>query len=171
MPTTVETVQLPTDTLVPYKFNSRTHPKSQVDQLAAAIERFGFTQPIIINSSNTILAGHGRYEAAKQLGLKEVPCRLVDGLSQDEQRAYVIADNKIAEQSDWDHSNLLHELSAIDGLDLGEDLNALLDNSSFVQIKVTQIPTAKLKPHPQNYKTHPESQLQHLKQSITDHGI
>ena len=171
MPASVETVQLPTDTLRPYQFNSRTHPQTQIDQLAAAITRFGFTQPIIVNDKNTILAGHGRYEAAKQLGLKSVPCRLVEGLTADEQRAYVIADNKIAEQSDWDHSNLLHELSAIDGLDLGEDLNLLLDQTTFVQIKVEQIPTAKLKPHPQNYKTHPEAQLAHLKQSITDHGI
>lgn len=168
---TVDSIQLPTNSLTPYQFNSRTHPKSQIDQLAQAISRFGFTQPIIISSDKTILAGHGRYEAAKKLGLDTVPCRMVDGLTPDEQRAYVIADNKIAEQSDWDHDNLLHELSAIDGLDLGDDLNALLDQTSFVQIKVVQLSTKKLKPHPQNYKTHPEAQIEHLKKSIVDHGI
>lgn len=167
----VETIYLPVEALVPYQYNSRTHSKSQIDQLSAAIKKFGFTQPIVVNDKSTILAGHGRYAAAKQLGLEEVPCRLVKGLSAEEQRAYVIADNKIAEQSDWDHDNLLHELSAIDGLDLGEDLNTLLDQNTFVQIKVVQIPTNKLKPHSQNYKVHPETQIEHIKKSISEHGI
>ena len=171
MPVDVQESLKPLDALNSYEYNSRNHSKTQVEQLAAAISRFGFTQPIVINDKNTILAGHGRYEAAKLLQLSTVPCRVVTGLAPDEQRAYIIADNKLAEQSEWNHDNLLHELSDLSALDLGEDLSALLDQNTFVQIKVEQVSLLALKPHPKNYKQHPQDQLDHLKRSIADHGI
>ena len=167
----VITEELPISSISPYDKNSRNHPEHQITALVSAIKRFGFTQPLIIDESNTVLAGHGRLSAAKKLKLKTVPCRVVKGLTADEKRAYVIADNKIAEQSSWDNDTLLSELSHLAELDLGEDLNSLLDQTTFTQIKVEQIALRKLKPHPKNYKTHPEAQLEHLKKSIAEHGI
>ncbi len=167
----IETREMDISTISTYAKNSRTHPESQIKSLAAAIERFGFTQPIIVNDKNTILAGHGRFEAARRLGLKSVPVRIVSGLSAAEQKAYVIADNKIAEQSDWHYENLANEISSISDFDFGEDLNSLLNYNTFVTTKIEQVPIDQLKPHPENYKTHPEAQLEHLKKSIQEHGI
>lgn len=167
----VSTEELPIESISPYDKNSRKHPEHQITALVSAIKRFGFTQPLIIDENKTVLAGHGRLNAAKQLKLKTVPCRIVKGLSADEKRAYVIADNKIAEQSTWDNENLLNELSELSNLDLGDDLNSLLDQTTFLQIKVEQVSLNVIKPHPQNYKVHPEAQLEHLKKSISDHGI
>ncbi len=162
---------IPIDSIIPYSNNSRSHPEEQIRSLMASIKRFGFTQPVIIDENKTLLAGHGRLEAAKRLKLDQIPARIIAGLSADEKRAYVIADNKIAEQSLWDTEKLLTELHSLEGLDLGADLNDLLDHNTFVSTKVEQVPIGKLKPHPKNYKTHPEAQIQHLKQSIVEHGI
>ena len=157
--------------LKPYKYNSRRHPEGQVKALASAIKKFGFTQPIVCTEKKTILAGHGRYEAAKILGLNEVPVRIVSDLSDDEKKAYIIADNKIAEQSEWDQENLLHELNELQGFDAGSELNSLLDHTTFLETKAQQISIDKIKPHPRNYKSHPPEQLEHLKQSIKENGI
>src|SRR5688572_17760283 len=87
--------------LQPWKRNARTHSKKQIRQIAASIERFGFTNPVLIDADNTILAGHGRVEAAKLLGLAEVPCLRIETMSAAEKRAYVIADNKLALNGGW----------------------------------------------------------------------
>src|SRR4051812_31852119 len=76
--------------------NARTHSKKQIKQIAASIERFGFTNPVLIDADDVILAGHGRVAAAKLLGLAEVPCLRIEHMSAAEKRAYVIADNKLA---------------------------------------------------------------------------
>ena len=128
----VQTRELPTQDLSVYAKNSRVHSEAQIQSLASAIERFGFTQPIIVNDKLTILAGHARFEAARRMGLEQIPCRVVSGLSAAEQKAYVIADNKIAEESSWDYDMLLDEISSIHGLDLDDDLNRLLDFSGFL---------------------------------------
>ena len=128
----VQTRELPTQDLSVYAKNARVHPEAQIQSLAAAIERFGFTQPIIVNDKLTILAGHARFEAARRMGLEQIPCRVVSGLSAAEQKAYVIADNKISEESSWDYDILLDEISSIHGLDLDDDLNRLLDFSGFL---------------------------------------
>ena len=169
--TSVSSHELPITEIHPYVKNSRKHPEDQIKALVAAIKKFGFTQPLILDEDLTVMAGHGRLEAAKRIGMDMLPCRIVNGLTDEEKRAYVIADNKIAEQSEWDTDNLLSELESLVDLDLGEDLNLLLDQNTFTQTKVEQLPLSKLKEHPKNYKTHPESQLIHLKQSITEHGI
>lgn len=82
--------------LEPWAKNARTHSKKQLKQIADSIQQFGFTNPIIIDANNSILAGHGRVEAAKALGLKTVPCLRQDQMTEAEKRAYVIADNKLA---------------------------------------------------------------------------
>lgn len=128
----VQTRELPTQDLSVYAKNARVHPEAQIQSLASAIERFGFTQPIIVNDKLTILAGHARFEAARRMGLEQIPCRVVSGLSAAEQKAYVIADNKISEESSWDYDMLLDEISSIHGLDLDDDLNRLLDFSGFI---------------------------------------
>lgn len=82
--------------LRPYPKNARTHTRKQIHQIAASIRRFGFTNPILIDGENQILAGHGRVEAATILGMAEAPCLRVDHMSPAEKRAYILADNKIA---------------------------------------------------------------------------
>ena len=161
----------PTSELKPYKNNSRKHPHFQIEALAAAIERFGFTQPIIIDESNNILAGHGRHAAALKLGLKEVPVRKVEHLTDDEKKAYVISDNKIAEQSTWDTEVLLEELSSLRDFDADKAILDILDIDTFTPYKNEQVKIASVKPHPKNYKEHPSDQIEHLKKSISDNGI
>ena len=157
--------------LKPYKNNSRVHSETQINSLVAAIEHFGFTQPIIVDEKYTILAGHGRFEAARLLGLTVVPVRIVSGLSDTEKKAYVIADNKIAEQSTWDQDILANELEELTNFKADDSLIALLDLDTFATHKIEQVNIDLVKPHPRNYKNHPADQLEHLKQSIKDHGI
>jgi len=101
------------DELKPFPGNPRRHSRKQRRQIAASIERFGFTAPVLIDEDGVILAGHGRVEGAKIAGLTEVPCRRVVGLSSIEKRAYVLADNKLAENARWDESLLAIEVKAI----------------------------------------------------------
>lgn len=109
--------------LTPWARNARTHSKKQVRQIATSIETFGFTNPVLIDRDNRILAGHGRVEAAKLIGLTEVPCLRLEHLNPQERRAYVIADNKLALNAGWDEDLLAEELQAlIVGDDLGFDI-------------------------------------------------
>lgn len=167
----VESSTLALSDLKPYAKNSRKHPEHQINSLVAAIERFGFTQPVIVDESYTILAGHGRYEAAQLLSLPSVPVRIVSGLSEQEKKAYVIADNKIAEQSTWDEENLLSELAQLQDFDADAALTELFDEDTFASHKIEQVNIDSVRPHPRNYKNHPADQLEHLKKSIQDHGI
>lgn len=107
-------VQLwPLERLRPYERNPRTHDTQQVQQIAASIARFGFTNPILVDSESGILAGHGRLLAARQLGLTEVPVIVLDYLSEAERRAYILADNQLATLADWDEDLLASELAAL----------------------------------------------------------
>lgn len=108
------------DELIPYARNSRTHNDAQIAQIAASIKEFGFTNPILIGSDNDIIAGHGRVLAARKLKLNEVPCIVLDGLSDTQKRAYVIADNKLALNSGWDDEMLNLELDYLseEGFDI-----------------------------------------------------
>lgn len=108
--------------LKPSKNNPRTHSPSQVRLIAESIEKFGFIAPILVNEKRVIIAGHGRWEAAKLLGLKQVPTICVNDLTDAQERAYVIADNRIAEKADWDMELLGAELEFLCDLDLDFDL-------------------------------------------------
>jgi ParB-like chromosome segregation protein Spo0J len=99
--------------LRPSKRNARTHPKKQIRQIANSILRFGWSYPILIDEKNVILAGHGRYEAALLLGLREVPVFVVSGLSDAEKRALALADNQIAANAGWDRQLLAEELGEL----------------------------------------------------------
>jgi 16S rRNA G966 N2-methylase RsmD len=109
--------------LHPWKRNARSHSKKQIRQIAASIERFGFTNPVLIDADNAILAGHGRLEAAKLLGLPEVPCLRIETMSAAEKRAYVIADNKLALHGGWDEDVLAEELKDLLALNLDFDVS------------------------------------------------
>jgi DNA modification methylase len=109
--------------LKPWARNARTHSKKQVKQLAASIERFGFTSPILIDRDNQILAGHGRVQAARSLSMTTVPCLRIEHMSPAEKRAYVIADNKLALNAGWDEDLLAAELKELSASDLGFDLD------------------------------------------------
>ena len=105
--------------LRPYTGNARTHSKKQIRQIAQSIQRFGFTNPVLISDSNEIIAGHGRVEAAKFLGMQAVPALRLSHLDAAQRRAYLIADNKLALNAGWDHEILAVELQALIELDFG----------------------------------------------------
>jgi len=112
-----------TQHLIPYARNARTHSKDQIRQIADSIRVFGFTNPILIDRAATIVAGHGRVEAAKLLGLKTVPTICLENLNQDQIRAYILADNKLAEKAGWDNAILAIELQHLTSIDLGFDVS------------------------------------------------
>ena len=97
--------------LTPYAANSRTHSQEQVAQIAASMKEFGWTNPILISDDNMIIAGHGRIMAAKELGMVDVPVIVLSGLSEAQQKALVIADNKLALNSIWDDELLKMEMA------------------------------------------------------------
>ena len=105
-----------TDVLIPYVNNSRTHSDKQVTEIASSIKEFGFTNPVLIDKENTIIAGHGRLLASKKLGLKKVPTILLENLSEAQKKAYIIADNKLALNAGWDEELLSIELKELDEL-------------------------------------------------------
>lgn len=110
------------DDLKPYAGNARTHSAKQITQIAASIRQFGFTNPVLVDGASGIVAGHGRVAAARQLGMTEVPVIELAHLSEAERRAYVIADNRLAELAGWDRDILAIELQALSEMDLDFDL-------------------------------------------------
>jgi len=108
LPDTID--HIATDALIPYARNSRTHSPEQVQAVANSIKEFGFTNPVLIDANKTIIAGHGRVMAAQLLGLATVPCITLAHLTDAQRRAYVIADNKLAELSGWDAKLLAREV-------------------------------------------------------------
>ena len=113
----------PVDRLRPYERNARTHSVEQVAQIAASIVEFGFTNPILVDSSDGIIAGHGRLAAAQELKLLQVPVVVLDHLSERQRRAYIIADNQLALTAGWDDELLKSELGELN--ELGFDLTLL----------------------------------------------
>lgn len=107
-----------TGELIPYVNNSRTHSEQQIQQVAASIKEFGFTNPILIDDEDGIIAGHGRLAAAQLLNLDTVPTITLSGLSEAQRKAYVIADNKLALNSNWDSEMLVNELAVIANSDI-----------------------------------------------------
>lgn len=137
-PSKLEVTYRPIESLIPYARNSRTHSDAQVAQIAASIKEFGWTNPVLIDAEGGIIAGHGRIMAGRKLGITEAPCIVLDGLTEAQRRAYVIADNKLALNAGWDVDLLkieLGDLNALDfdlsltGFDPGELGNLLADKT------------------------------------------
>lgn len=101
------------DALIPYARNSRTHSDEQVAQIAASVREFGWTNPVLIDGDNGIIAGHGRVLAARKLGLVDVPCIELAGLTDTQRRAYIIADNKLGLNAGWDDELLAIEFAEL----------------------------------------------------------
>ena len=114
---------LPVANLKPYKNNARTHSKRQIQQIATSIRTFGFTNPVLVDDQNGIVAGHGRVEAARILGLVEVPTVRLSGLSKAQIKAYILADNRLAENAGWDENLLKIEFQELLDLNLDFDIS------------------------------------------------
>lgn len=117
--------QIAPDRLKPWARNARTHSKKQIRQIGESIRTFGFTNPVLIDATNIILAGHGRVEAAKLIGMEQVPCVRLEGMTPDQKRAYVLADNKLALNASWDEDLLAEELKGLMSSDLGFDIGVI----------------------------------------------
>jgi ParB-like chromosome segregation protein Spo0J len=114
--------------LIPYVNNSRTHSEEQTTQIASSISEFGFTNPVLIDENDNLIAGHGRLLAANKLGIKEVPAIILDGLTKAQKKAYVIADNQLALNSGWDLDTLRLEIEGLKELEFDVDLLGFDDN-------------------------------------------
>ncbi len=132
---------IPPSALKPYAGNARTHNRRQIRQIAASIQKFGFVNPVLIYEDNRTIAGHGRVEAAKLIEMQEVPTLLISAMTEAEKRAYVIADNRLAEKAGWDRKILAIELQALvdldfevelTGFDMGE-IDLILDDAREAQ--------------------------------------
>jgi len=129
-------IQKKVESLIPYINNSRTHSDEQVAQIAGSIKEFGWTNPILVDGANGIIAGHGRLLAARKLGYKEVPTIELADLTETQKKAYIIADNKLALNAGWDNEMLALELGEIS--ELGFDLD--LTGFTAEEIKVLKLP-------------------------------
>ena len=120
--------QIRIEELLPYAKNSRTHLDEQTAQIAASIKEFGFTNPVLIDNENQIIAGHGRILAARKLKMKEVPCIRLGYLTETQKKAYVIADNKLALNSGWDDELLALEIADLKDEDFDISLLGFSDD-------------------------------------------
>jgi hypothetical protein len=116
-----EVVIRPLESLTPYEHNANTHPEEQIEQIANSIRQWGWTVPVLIDENGLVIAGHGRIFAARKLELDEIPCIVADQWSEDQKRAYLIADNKLQEGSQWDYSVMAKELRGL--MDSGFDID------------------------------------------------
>ncbi|EGQ26727.1 DNA (cytosine-5-)-methyltransferase [Sporosarcina newyorkensis 2681] len=138
---TEELQQIEIEKLVPYANNSRTHSEHQLKKLQSSLREFGFINPILIDREHNIIAGHGRVLAAKANGMKSVPCVYVDHLSDAQKKAYIIADNRLAEDAGWDEALLAVELEHLQELEFdldlvgfdADELDKLLNNTEGVE--------------------------------------
>lgn len=143
--------------LKPAERNARTHSKKQVTQIARSIERFGFTNPVLIDDRNNIIAGHGRVAAAGKLGHREVPCLRISKMSAADRRAYVIADNKLALNAGWDMEILASELGELINLDF--DINAIGFDQPEIDLILSEAAEASTEPTgpEDNHPSYPRS--------------
>lgn len=126
--TTTEMQLVPLSKLVPYINNARTHSLEQVTKLRSSLREFGFVNPVIIDRDYGIIAGHGRVMAAKEEGIEEVPCVFVDYLTEAQKKAYIIADNRFAQDAGWDEELLRIEIEALQGMDFDVGLTGFNDD-------------------------------------------
>ena len=134
------------ETLKPYKKNAKKHDKTQINNVAESIRQYGFVQPIVVDKDGVIVIGHCRYEAAKALGMKDVPCVCVDDLTEEQVKALRIVDNK-SNESEWDFDILSDELANLDLSDFDFDFGFSMDEEGYIEEKAEEaeeLPTDKL---------------------------
>ena len=118
--------------LKPYEQNAKIHGQEQIEKLKASIEEFGFLTPCLIDAEYNLIAGHGRVMAAKQLGMEKVPCVFIEGLTEAQRRAYILADNRLGELGEWDMDIVFDELFELDNMDFDVALTGFdLPEESF----------------------------------------
>ena len=123
----MEIIKKNTSDLIPYINNPRNHDQEQITKIASSIKEFGFTNPILIDPDNGVIAGHGRLMAAKKLNMNQVPCIILEDLTEIQKKAYVIADNNIALKSGWNDELLNLEIENLKELDFDIDLLGFSD--------------------------------------------
>lgn len=111
------------DLLIPYQNNAKEHSEKQIKKLAESIREFGFISPVLVDGDYNVIAGHGRLMAARMIGMHKIPCVFIEGLSEDQRRAYILADNRLAEFGKWDMDLVGAELADLDGIDF--DISSL----------------------------------------------
>ena len=117
-----EYTRVAVDKLIPYVNNAKQHSDSQVTKIASSIREFGFLNPVLIDASYNVIAGHGRILAAKKLQMDEVPCLFVEGLTDAQRKAYILADNRLSELGEWDMELVMGELAELDELGFDTEL-------------------------------------------------
>lgn len=127
--------------LKPYKNNARTHSDEQIEKIAKSMKEFGFINPILVDGNLNVIAGHGRILGAKKLGMKEVPCLFIEDLTEEQKRAYIIADNRLAEDAGWDKELLKIELEDLKNMNFDitltgfelEDFDFSMDETEVIE--------------------------------------
>lgn len=140
--TELTVTQLPPGSLKPYARNARTHSARQIADIAASIKAFGFNNPVLIDKDGGIVAGHGRVDAARKLGLQTVPCVRLEHLTDEQKRAYILADNKLAEKAGWDPEILKIELQHLSSLDLDFDVTVTGFEMAEIDVLLSDAPLA-----------------------------
>lgn len=162
---------VPIDDLIPYVNNSRTHSDEQVAQVAASINEFGFTNPVLIDESGSIIAGHGRVQAAKKLKMDSVPCITLSGLTEAQKKAYVIADNQLALNAGWDLDTLRLEVENLDELNFDLDLlgfdSDVLEKLLDIECELPDLPDGDRDPFQQKTFTLHDEQAQDVDDAVT----
>lgn len=143
----MEIKQIPVSDLIPYQKNARTHSEAQIAQIAASIKEFGFTNPVLLDGNNGIIAGHGRVLAAQKLGILTVPCIELAHLTPTQKQAYILADNKIALNAGWDDELLALELGELDKMGFNLELTGfnLLEMANIFDNRVISEPESSAK--------------------------
>lgn len=126
----MQVLNIEIDKIKPYEKNPRKNDEA-VENVMNSIKEFGFKVPIVINKNNVIVAGHTRYKASKKLKLKEVPCIIADDLTDEQIKAFRLADNKVSEKAEWDFDLLMQELDDIKTIDM-DDFGFLDNNESYL---------------------------------------
>lgn len=141
--------------LIPYKNNARTHSDEQIEKIAKSMKEFGFINPILVDGNLNVIAGHGRILGAKKIGMKEVPCLFIEDLTEEQKRAYIIADNRLAEDAGWDKELLKIELEDLKNMNFDitltgfelEDFDFSMDETEVIEDEfdetVPEEPTSK----------------------------
>lgn len=154
--------------LIPYANNARTHSDEQVTQIASSIKEFGFTNPVLIDSDNGIIAGHGRIQAALKLDMVEVPTICLENLTKPQIKAYILADNRLAENAGWDLDLVSIELQELKDLDFDIELTGFsdIDIENIIGGEFPELADGDKEPFQQMTFTLHAMQAHHLKKDV-----